>query len=318
MNNALYIAATGMEAQQLELNTISNNLTNINTPAYKTSNVNFQELLYQDPVGARQAIQASGNWAPPGGMPPVGIMPSGMPTAALQGPGIQPSAPLMSPGMAWSGMPGGAYSTPSDGLQAVGITPFGEGVGIASTVKNFTSGSLTQTGSAMDLAIQGNGFLEVTMPDGSYAFTRGGTLSISKDNYLQGPQGYELKPSIRIPVGYTSIAISTTGLVTATTATSSQPVQLGQIEMASFSNPGSLQPQGNGLYMPTDSSGNPVYAKPGDMAMGTLTQGALESSNVDMVTQMVDLVVAQRAYEMNSKVVQTADDLMSLTNHLRG
>ncbi|MBV8660334.1 MAG: flagellar basal-body rod protein FlgG [Burkholderiales bacterium] len=261
MNNSLYIAATGMQAQQLGLDTIANNLTNLNTPAYKTSTVNFQEMMYADPAG--------------------------------------PHLP----------------ETDNDAV--VSANPYGEGVAVASVSKDFTPGTLTQTGSPMDLAIQGNGFLEVSLPDGTHAYTRGGTLRVSKDNFLLSPQGHELKPSIRLPLNPTGISIAADGVVTATTAASPQGIQVGQIELASFSNPGALKPLGDGNYQPTDASGKPVYSKPGEVGTGLLAQGSLEGSNVNMVNQMVALMVAQRAYELSSKVIQTSDELMSLTNNLR-
>jgi flagellar basal-body rod protein FlgG len=261
MNNSLYIAATGMQAQQLGLDTIANNLTNLNTPGYKSSNVNFQELMYADPVGARPA-------------------------------------------------------TGHDAAQAA-TTPFGSGVSVANVSKDFSLGTLTQTGSPMDIAIQGGGFFEVTLPDGSHAYTRGGTFRVGKDNFLTGPQGYEIKPSIRLPANMTGLSITATGQVMVTTTTSIQPNAVGQIELASFSNPGALSPLGDGTYLPTEASGAASYGKPGDANTGTLAQGAVEGSNVNMVTQMVDMMVVQRAYELSAKVIQTSDEIMSMTNNLR-
>lgn len=274
MNNALYIAATGMQAQQLGLDTIANNLTNLSTPGYKTSNVNFQELMYVDPLGTRS--------------------PQTVPRNSRA-----------------------SFRNGGGGDQAAPITPYGAGVSVGSVTKDFTGGTLTQTGSQMDVAIQGSGFFEVTMPDGSRAYTRGGTLSIGKDNFLMGPQGYELKPSIRLPANPTAITIAATGQISVATSASSQPTPVGQLEVVNFNNPGALNPLGSGLYAPTDTSGHPIYSKPGDANAGTLAQGALEGSNVNMVNQMVNLMIAQRAYELSAKVVQTSDELMSMTNNLR-
>ncbi|MBV8636346.1 MAG: flagellar basal body rod protein FlgG [Burkholderiaceae bacterium] len=279
MNNSLYIAATGMQAQQQDLDTIANNLTNLSTPAYKASNVNFQELMYTDPLGAR----------------PV------------------------------QGVPGHAHAKShhthaaenTAELSEQPATAYGSGVSVGSITKDFSVGTITQTGAPMDVAIQGSGFIEVTMPDGTLAYTRGGRFGVSKDNYLTSPQGNEIKPSIRLPANPTSITIAPNGLVTATAGSSTQPVQVGQIELANFNNPGALNPIGNGLYLPTDASGRASYGKPGDNSNGTLAQGAVEGSNVNMVNQMVSLMVAQRAYEMSAKVVQTSDELMSMTNNLR-
>jgi len=267
MNNSLYIAATGMQAQQLGLDTIANNLTNLSTPAFKSSNVNFQELMYVDPTG-KHALK-------------------------------------------------GADARDPDEAAAT-QRPYGVGVAVGSVTKDFqTPGTITQTGSPMDLAIQGNGFLEMTLPDGTHAYTRGGTLQIGSDNDLLSPQGYELKPTVRLPINPTSITITSTGQVMVTTATSTHPTQVGQLELAAFNNPGALNPQGDGSYLPTDASGKASYGKPGDTNLGAVTQGSIEGSNVNMVNQMVALMVAQRAYELSSKVIQTSDELMSLTNNLR-
>ncbi|PRC93903.1 flagellar hook-basal body protein [Solimicrobium silvestre] len=289
MNNSLYIAATGMQAQQLNLDTIANNLTNLSTNGFKSSVVNFQELMYVDPVGARSAQTEMHS------------VHSGM------------------HGVHGDHSAHGIQSTQGQDSDAAtsAITPYGTGVSVGSVTKDFSLGTMTQTNSQMDLAIQGNGFLEVTMPDGSHAYTRGGTLSVGADNFLMSPQGYELKPSIRLPANPTSITIAQNGQVSVTTGTSAQPTQVGQIELANFNNPGALNPQGNGIYVPTAASGNPTYSVPGSTNAGTLAQGSLEGSNVNMVNQMVNLMVAQRAYELSSKVVQTADELMSLTNNLR-
>lgn len=287
MNNSLYIAATGMQAQQLNLDTIANNLTNLNTNGFKSSVVNFQELMYVDPVGARSS---------------------------------QTELHSVHSGHGSHGMQHAAQIDPDsvgNDDETAAITPYGTGVSVGSVTKDFTVGTMTQTNSQLDLAIQGNGFLEVTMPDGSYAYTRGGTLSVGADNFLMGPQGYELKPSIRLPANPTGITIAANGQVSVTTATSTQPVQVGQIELANFSNPAALNPQGNGIYLPTELSGHATYSAPGSSNAGSLLQGSLEGSNVNMVNQMVSLMVAQRAYELSSKVVQTADELMSLTNNLR-
>jgi flagellar basal-body rod protein FlgG len=288
MNNALYIAATGMQAQQQDLDTIANNLTNLSTPGFKSSNVNFQELMYVDPLGARPAIPAA------------------------QGPaghGARGAHAMQTHASA-----GVAHAADSEDVLA---TPYGTGVSVGSITKDFSNGTLTQTGSQMDVAIQGSGLIEVTLPDGSVAYTRGGTFSIGKDNYLLSPQGYEIKPSIRLPANVTSIAISATGQVSAQVGSSGQSTQVGQIELASFNNPGALNPLGNGLYTATDTAGRATYGKPGDNGSGTLLQGSIEGSNVNMVNQMVNLMVAQRAYELSAKVVQTSDELMSMTNNLR-
>jgi flagellar basal-body rod protein FlgG len=265
MNNALYIAATGMQAQQSGLDTIANNLSNLSTPGFKAGNVNFQELMYADPVGRR--------------------------------------------------LPGA--DTAADMGASTAAHAMGTGVQVGSISRDFTQGTLTQTGSAMDVAIKGNGFLEVVLADGSHAYTRGGTLKLDKDNFLVTAQGYEIKPAIRLPANPTGIVISPSGEVSVTTRNSAQPQVVGQIELAGFNDPSSLKPLGDGLWLPSDAAGKPTYGKPGDASLGSLAQGAVEGSNVNMVNQMVAMMLAQRAYEMSSKVIQTSDELMSLTNNLR-
>jgi flagellar basal-body rod protein FlgG len=261
MNNSLYIAATGMQAHQLGLDTIASNLTNLSTPSYKAGKVNFQELMYADPVGAR--------------------------AGAVNG------------------------SAPAAG------TPYGTGVSIGSVVKDFSTGVMTITGAQRDVAIQGGGFIEVSLPDGRHAYTRGGTLGVSKDNMLTGPQGYEIKPAIHVPANMSSITIAANGDVSVTNGSSPTAIKVGQIELANFSNVEALSPLGNGTYLPTDASGRASYHKPGDAGVGQLLQGQLEGSNVNMGNQMVDLMIAQRAYELSAKVVQASDEMMSLTNNLR-
>lgn len=288
MNNSLYIAATGMQAQQLNLDTIANNLTNLNTNGFKASVVNFQELMYVDPVGARSARTEL----------------HAVHGHALHGAQAPHADQVASNGAAMD-------------ADTAAITPYGTGVSVGSVIKDFSVGTMTQTSSQLDVAIQGNGFLEVIMPDGSRAYTRGGTLSVGADNFLMSPQGYELKPSIRLPANPTSLTIAPNGQVSVTTSTSQLPVQVGQIELANFTNPAALNPQGNGIYLPTELSGHATYSAPGASNAGALMQGTLEGSNVNMVNQMVNLMVAQRTYELSSKVVQTADELMSLTNNLR-
>ncbi len=271
-----------MQAQQQGLDTIANNLTNLSTPGFKSSTVNFQELMYVDPTGTHTS--------------------DGTPHAIH---GVHTTARHAH-----------ASADVADATDSAD-TYYGTGVAVGSTTKDFSVGPLTQTNSQLDLAIQGSGFIEVTMPDGSLGYTRGGTLSVSSDNFLLSPQGYEIKPSIRLPANPTSITISASGQVSVTTGTSTTATQVGQIELASFNNPGALTPLGNGIYTPSATSGRATYAKPGDSSTGTLSQGFVEGSNVNMVNQMVNLMVAQRAYELSAKVVQTSDELMSMTNNLR-
>lgn len=255
-----------MQAQQLNVDTIANNLANVNTPGFKKSRVSFSDLMI------REAIR------------------------------VQPVSA-------------------SDGASGVGplaaIPRLGAGVGIASVGKVFDLGEVKQTGSIFDVAIQGDGFLEVVMADGSRAFTRGGTLKVNADGLLATSAGQPLRPGIAIPTNATTVSIGSDGRVRAVVPTQTAPVDLGQIEMARFSNPALLLAQGDGLYRITDGSGEPMVSKPGQDGIGMVKQGFLEGSNVKMVDEMVSLMVAQRAYEANVKVVQASDEILAMINNLR-
>jgi flagellar basal-body rod protein FlgG len=250
MNDSLYIAATGMQAQQLTIDSIANNLANVGTTGFKKGRVAFHEMMVADP--------ASG-----------------------------------------------------------GGSPLGLGIGVASVTKDFTPGALAQTGSQMDLAVDGIGFIEVAMADGSRGYTRGGTLTVSKDSFLATADGRLLKPSIHIPGDSGTIRIGADGKVSVQAGANAQPVEVGQIELSHFANPSALHALASGVYEPTEASGEAMAGTPGMLGMGRFAQGALENSNVTLVDEMVTLMVAQRAYEMSSKVIQASDELMSLTNNLR-
>lgn len=257
MFDALYIGATGMQAQQAQVDAIANNLTNANTPAYKKTRVSFTDLVLR-------ASQPAGANAP---------------LSAIQGRGA--------------------------------------GVALASTVKLFEPGDMKKTESPMDVAIQGDGFLEITMPDGTRAYSRGGTLKVNPDGQLATQAGVPLKPGIAIPDGATAIVVSPTGRVQVQLKDQGTPVDAGQLEMVRFANPQGLLAQGGDVYRATEASGEPINGKPGEDGMGTLAQGFLESSNVKMVEEMVNLMVAQRAYEASVKVVQASDDMLGMINGLR-
>ncbi len=256
MNDSLYIAATGLQAQQLGLDTIANNLANISTTGFKKSRVNFQEMMHVE----------------------------------------------------------SAHETPRS---SNGTSPLGIGISVNSVAKDFSAASLTQTNSPMDVAINGIGFFEVTLADGSRGYTRGGTLQITKDSYLATSNGLVLKPAIHIPANVNAITIGTDGKVTVQTSPQAQPIEVAQLELANFANPSGLKIVGSGIYAPTETSGEAVYAKPGSQGLGKIAQGALENSNVAIVDEMVTLMVTQRAYELSSKVVQASDEIMSMTNNLR-
>jgi len=263
MFDALYIGATGMQAQQLNVDTIANNLANVNTTGYKKARVTFSDLMVRE---MNRAI------------------------------------------------PGGANA--ELGLLAPALR-MGEGVGISGMTKMYAMGDLKKTESPLDVAIQGDGFIEVAMPDGSRAFTRGGTLKVNKDNQLATAAGYPLKPGITVPDGTQALVIQPDGRVQARVTGQTTPVDIGQLEAVRFTNAEGLSAQGDNLYRSTEASGDALPARLGEEGIGTLAQGYLEGSNVKMVDEMVNLVVAQRVYEANVKVVQASDEMMGMVNGLR-
>ncbi|AMO22202.1 flagellar basal-body rod protein FlgG [Ramlibacter solisilvae] len=263
MFDALSIGATGMLAQQQNVETIANNLANANTVAFKKGRVGFSDLMVRE--GNRVAL---------------------------------------------AGMEESRNGTPASAQR------LGAGVGIAAMSKVFEAGELKKTDSPLDLAIRGEGFLEVSMPDGSSAVTRGGTLRV-KDGALVTQAGYPLKPSIALPDNAKSLVIGADGRVLVTVPNQVNPVELGQIEVVRFANPGLLISLGDNLYRAGDGTGDAISARPGEDGAGSLAQGFLEASNVKMVDEMVNLMLAQRAYEASVKVVQAADEMLGLVNNLR-
>lgn len=207
------------------------------------------------------------------------------------------------------------------GEVATGLAPRataqGAGVGIASVARLFDPGELRQTDAALDIAIAGDGFLEVTQPDGSRAYTRGGTLRIDDDGQLVTQRGQPLKPGITVPADTQKLTVAADGRVFAQTPARTTPLELGQLQLVRFLNPGALAPAGDGLYRASETSGEPIGGRPGEDAMGSLRQGYLEASNVKLVDEMVSLMVAQRAYEASVKVVQASDEMLGLVNTLR-
>lgn len=263
MFDALYIAATGMQAQQLNLDTIANNLANVNTTGFKKGRVAFSDLV------DRHIAQPLANAA-----------------EAVSGP-------------------------------LNGSTRMGAGVTISGLTKLFDAGSIKKTESAFDLAIQGDGFIELSMPDGSRAYTRGGTMKVNQDGFLSTQSGYALKPGIAVPDNAQSITIRSDGRVRLTVAGQTNPTEAGQLELVRFTSPGGLRAQGDNLYRSTENSGEAITARPGENGVGAVAQGFLEGSNVQMVEEMVNLMVAQRAYEASVKVVQAADEVLGMINGLR-
>jgi len=261
MFRALWTSASGMTAQQTNLDVISHNMANVNTVGYKKMRPTFQELLYQ----------------------------------TIRDPGA-PTSPIT--------------RNPS-GFQV------GLGVYISDTYGIFTQGNFTQTGNQLDLAIQGDGFFKVIMPDGTIAYTRSGQFRIDAEGRIVNSEGYPIDPEIIIPQDAVSIGIGPDGTVTVLRENSTYVEEVGRIELARFVNPAGLRRIGNNLYLQTDASGEPIIDYPGNQGLGTLLQGYLESSNVNIVEEMVNLIIAQRAYEFNSKGVTAADEMLAQAANLR-
>jgi len=260
MIRALYTAASGMSAQQANLDTVANNLANSATTGFKQRALQFEDMIYQN---------------------------------------------LVTPGSAAS------QQSTSAGLQ------IGLGTKSLSSEVIMTQGDFNQTGNPYDLAISGSGFFQVQMPNGTLAYTRDGNFTLNNAGTVVDANGDQLIPALTIPSNATSVTISQYGVVTATLPGQTAATQLGQIQLATFPNPGGLNSLGSNLMQPTTSSGNPITDTPGgNTGMGTLQQGYLENSNVDVVTEFVQMILAQRAYESNSKVIKTADDMYSDINGL--
>jgi flagellar basal-body rod protein FlgG len=261
MDKALWIAKTGLDAQQTRMSVISNNLANVNTTGFKRGNASFEDLLYQND---RQ--------------------------------------------------PGGATSQQTQLPSGLMV---GTGVRVVSTEKSFQQGNLAQTGNSLDVAINGRGLFQVLMPDGTAAYTRDGSFQIDSQGALVTNSGYAVQPAIQIPQGAQSISIGSDGIVTAQLAGTAQPVQVGQLTVTDFINPAGLQPRGENLYIETASSGPAQTGTPGLSGAGTLSQGALEGSNVNVVEELVAMIETQRAYEMNAKAISTTDQMLGyLSNNV--
>jgi len=217
-----------------------------------------------------------------------------------------------------------AYETlKAQGAQAAGGTQIptgiqiGLGVRLSAIQKNFLQGDYQQTQNPLDLAIQGRGFFQVMLPDGTLAYTRAGAFKISQDGTLVTSEGYPLQPEIVIPREAQTITVLPDGTVSVTLPGETAPRELGRIELADFVNPAGLKAMGRNLFVATEASGDPITGNPGEEGFGTIAQGFLEMSNVDLVGEMVELIMAQRAYEINSKVIQAADDMLTSTVNLK-
>jgi flagellar basal-body rod protein FlgG len=255
MIRSLYIAKTGLDAQQTQLDVISNNLANVGTTGFKRSRAVFEDLMYQNmrQVGGQTSDQTR--------------LPSGL--------------------------------------------QLGTGVRTVATERLHSQGNLTKTDNPKDVAINGGGFFQVLMPDGTTSYTRDGSFQTNADGQLVTASGFQVQPQITIPANATGITIARDGTVTVTQAGTTASTQVGQLQLATFLNPTGLQSMGENLYNETDSSGAPNVVVPGVEGAGILTQGYVEASNVNVVEEMVNMITTQRAYEINSKVISTSDQMLA-------
>jgi flagellar basal-body rod protein FlgG len=198
----------------------------------------------------------------------------------------------------------------ADGTVLPTQTQVGTGVRVVATSRSFTEGTLSQTGNTLDVAIEGQGFLPVTQTDGTIAYTRAGSLKLDAQSRITTSDGLPLEPPITVPADATSITIAADGTVTAQQPGSNTSNKLGQIQLAGFPNPNGLSSNGHNLYTPTEASGQPITGAPGTSGLGTIMQGSVEGSNVDVVTEMVAMIQTQRAYEIDSKVISAADEML--------
>jgi flagellar basal-body rod protein FlgG len=207
-------------------------------------------------------------------------------------------------------------SATSDQTQLPSGLQVGLGVRPVATARDFTQGSLQQTSNTLDVAISGNGFLQVTLPDGTTGYTRDGDMKMDANGQLVTNNGYPIQPGITIPPNAQSISIGTDGTVSVTLPGTPTPSTLGQLQLANFANPGGLDPKGGNLYAETAASGSPAAAVPGTNGLGTLRQGFVETSNVNVVEELVSMISTQRAYELNSKAIQTSDQMLQRLGQL--
>lgn len=261
MMRSLWTAASGMSAQQTNIDVISNNLANVNTTGYKKKRAEFQDLMYQT---MRQAGATSG-------------VDNQVPT------GIQ----------------------------------MGHGVRLAATNTVHTGGSMQSTGSELDMAIEGDGFFQITLPDGTIAYTRDGSFKRDSDGRIVNSDGYPLEPEMTIPENTTEVTISADGRVAVTIPGETETQEIGQIELSRFVNPSGLSNMGKNLYLETAASGAPINNVAGTDGAGTIVQKYIEMSNVQIVEEMVNMIVAQRAYETNSKAITTSDSMLEVANGLK-
>jgi flagellar basal-body rod protein FlgG len=251
---SLWVAKTGLEAQQTRMAIVAQNLANVNTTGFKRGRAIFEDLLYQNVVQA-----------------------------------------------------GGLTSQQSQAPTGLNL---GTGVRIVATDKQFDQGNLITSGNDLDLAIQGRGFFEILLPDGSQAYSRDGTFQLDQDGQLATSSGYTLQPSVTMPAGAQTVTIGVDGVVSVVLPGAPDPVQVGTMQLVDFLNPAGLQPRGENLYIETVASGPPQPGTPGLNGLGTLIQGALETSNVNVVEEFVNMIESQRAYEMSSRAISTSDEML--------
>jgi flagellar basal-body rod protein FlgG len=260
MFRSLHVAATGMVAQETQLDTIANNLANANTTGYKRQNAEFEDLVYQN-------VRTAG------------------PT---ENGGVGPTA-----------------------------TQVGSGARVVATSRSFAQGSMEQTGNPLDIAIEGNGFLAVTKSSGEIAYTRAGSLKLDAQGRMVTSDGLPVEPPITVPLDATSVTIGADGTVSATQPGQHAPNTLGQLQLVTFANPNGLNALGHNLYSASGASGEPSIGMAGKDGRGTFMQGALEGSNVEVVNEMIGMIRTQRAYEINSKVVAAADEMLRNATQMR-
>ncbi|MCE5249626.1 flagellar basal-body rod protein FlgG [bacterium] len=261
MVRAMRTAASGMTAQKLNVDTISNNLANVNTTGYKKSKLEFQDLLYQ-------TYRMAGATSQVGSEVPVELQ-------------------------------------------------IGYGTRAVASQRIFSQGNLSQTYNALDVAIDGNGFIPIELPDGTEAYTRDGALKLSREGEIVTSDGYRLTAAITIPAEAEEISVGVDGTVTVRNAGETEVTDIGQITLVKFLNPAGLSAIGRNMFVQTTASGDPIEGIPGENGLGQIRQGFLELSNVETVEEMVNLIIAQRAYEINSKAIQTAEDMTQIANNLK-
>lgn len=261
MIRSLWTAASGMQAQTMNIDVISNNLANVNTSGFKRSRADFQDLLYET------------------------LRPAGVASSA--------------------------------GTQVPTGIQLGHGTRPAAVNKIFIQGDLQKTDNELDLAIEGDGFFQIIQPDGETAYTRAGMFKVDSDGRMVTTDGFPIEPEISIPTDTISISIGMDGTVSVLQAGTTTPTNVGTIELAKFVNPSGLHALGRNLYIPTSASGDAITGTAGQDGLGNISQGYLEMSNVSVVDEMVNMITAQRAYEINSKAIQAADEMMQLANNVK-